>query len=261
MLRAVDTHVHLDFPEYDTDRAELIEDLESKEIGCITIATDNNSLAKIDQLTRQYPLVWGTIGLHPTEVGPTQLLNLDKLIAEFERLLEGNSKIVALGEIGLDYYHSRKHIGDQKVILGELLNFASQKNLPVIFHCRNADGDLLTILKRYPGVKGVVHCFSGTTKLAQEYLDLGLYLSFTGMLTYKNNDQLRETSKTVPIDQLFLETDGPFLSPQSRRGQRNTPESILEIASLHAQLRGVSVDEILEKTTENAVDFFGLKAG
>jgi TatD DNase family protein len=260
-MRALDSHVHLDFPDYDSDRPELIKDLESKQIGCITIATDQASWPKVDELSKSNPLVWGAIGLHPTEIGPESLIGLDRTIKEFERMLGNNPKLVALGEIGLDYFHSQDHIGDQKVVLNEFLNFAGGKDLPVIFHCRNAYGDLLTILKRYPKIRGVIHCYSGSAEQAKEYLGLGLYLSFTGMLTYKKNDYLRQTSQLVPLDRLLLETDAPFLSPEPRRGQRNAPESVMEIASQHAQLRGVSLEAILEATTNNAVRLFGLKEG
>lgn len=257
-MRAVDTHVHLDFPDYDADREQVIEDLASKDIGCITIATDEASLKKVDELSAKNKLVWGAIGLHPTEVGPEALLKLDETIKQFDDLLAGNQKIVALGEIGLDYFHSQEHIGDQKVVLSEFLNFATEKNLPVIFHCRNAYGDLLTVLKRYPKIRGVIHCYSGSAEQAKEYLDLGLHLSFTGMLTYKKNQELRQTSRLVPLDKLLLETDSPFLAPQSTRGQRNNPEAILEIAQIHTELRGISVEEVLEATTSNAVKLFGL---
>ncbi len=258
-MKAFDAHVHLDFPDYDNDRNALIAKLKTEQIGCLTIATDEKSLSKVDLLSRDNELVWGAVGIHPTEVGPAVLLGINDLLEKFNQLLTDNPKIIALGEIGLDYFHSQEHIGDQKVVLAELLNFARAKDLPVIFHCRNAYGDLLTILKHYPGLQGVVHCYSGTAEQAKEYLELGFYLSFTGMLTYPKNEQLRQTSLLVPLDKLLLETDAPFLSPQSSRGQRNDPFGILEIAKLHAELREVSTEEILAATTSNAERLFGLR--
>ncbi|MEX0594750.1 MAG: TatD family hydrolase [Patescibacteria group bacterium] len=257
-MRALDSHAHLDFPHYDSDRDQLIAQLKTEGIGVITVATDKKSLEKVDQLSRDNELIWGAVGIHPTEVGPKVVLSINEIIAKLTALREGNPKIVALGEIGLDYFHSQEHVGDQKVVLAELLNYAKDQDLPVIFHCRNAYGDLLTILKHYQGLRGVIHCFSGTIGQAKEYLDLGMYLSFTAMLTYKANDGLRETSQIVPLDRLLLETDAPFLSPQSRRGERNDPRAIIEIAQLHADLRQISVEQVLATTTANATKLFGL---
>lgn len=258
MLRAIDTHAHLDFPEYDPDRSALMKSLDDEGIGVITISTNEASWSKVDKLSRDNPSIWGAIGLHPCEIGPETLINLNGLMNGINELVEGNDKLVAIGEIGLDYYHSTEHVGDQKVIFSELLRYSLEKKIPVILHCRNAYGDMLTILRRYPGLKGVVHCYSGSLRQAKEYLDLGLHISFTGMLTYKSNSELREISKIVPMDRLLLETDAPFLSPQSSRGQRNTPKGILEIAQMHSEIRGVPLDEILRETTNNAKQLFGL---
>lgn len=260
-MRAVDTHAHLDFSDFDHDREALLSELANAGIGVINIATDKDSLEKVDQLSRDNPLVWGAVGIHPTEVGPKSVLAIENIINHFSQLRAANSKIIALGEIGLDYFHSQEHVGDQKVVLQELLNYAKTDNLPVVFHCRNAYGDLLTILQRYPGLRGVIHCFSGNAEQAKGFLDLGLYLSFTAMLTYKANDALREIARDVPLEKLLLETDAPFLSPQSKRGERNDPRAILEIAELHSQLRNVSTEEILRQTTANATALFGLREG
>ncbi len=259
-MRALDSHAHLDFSDFDSDREQVIADLAAAQIGVINIATDQASLEKVDRLSRDNALIWGTVGIHPTEVGPETVVNLNELLKTFSILREANPKTVALGEIGLDYFHSQEHIGDQKVVLQELLNYAQQCDLPVIFHCRNAYGDLLTILQRYQGLRGVIHCFSGTAEQAKGFLDLGLHLSFTAMLTYKANDALREIARTVPLDKLLLETDAPFLAPQSKRGERNDPRAILEIAELHGQLRNILAEEILRQTTANAIALFGLKA-
>ncbi|MEX1051911.1 MAG: TatD family hydrolase [Patescibacteria group bacterium] len=258
-MRALDSHAHLDFPDFDKDREALIAELAEAEIGVINIATDKASLARVDQLSRDNPLIWGAVGIHPTEVGPKAVVSINEIIGKLAALREGNPKIVALGEIGLDYFHSQEHVGDQKVVLGELLNYAREHDSPVIFHCRDAYGDLLTILARYPGLRGVVHCFSGNAEQAAAFLDFGLHLSFTAMLTYKANDSLREIARDVPLEKLLLETDAPFLAPQSRRGERNDPRTILEIAQLHGELRNVSTEEILRQTTANAIKLFGLK--
>ncbi len=259
-MRALDSHAHLDFSNFDADRNTLVAELAKERIGVINIATDKESLGKVDQLSRDNPLIWGAVGIHPTEVGPKAVLNISEIINKLTELRANNPKIVAIGEIGLDYFHSQEHIGDQKVVLQELLNYAKAEDLPVIFHCRNAYGDLLTILQRYSGLRGVIHCFNGNAEQAKGFLDAGLHLSFTAMLTYKANEGLRVVARDVPLEKLLLETDAPFLAPQSRRGERNDPRAILEIAELHGQLRGISTEEILEQTTANAVKLFGLEA-
>lgn len=260
-MKAIDTHAHLDFSAYDKDREEIIGKLDTQEIGIINIATDEASLVQVDKLSNDNKLIWGAVGLHPTEVNSNTLINLDSFMNKLEKLFDSNPKLVAIGEIGLDYFHSIKHVSEQKVILAEQLKYAQQKNIPVIFHCRDAYGDLLTILKHYPKLRGVVHCYSGTTEQVKKYLELGFHISFTGMITYKKNDELRETSLSVPIDKLLLETDSPFLSPQSKRGDRNDPTAIMEIAQQHAELRNISLEEVLRETTDTAIKLFGLKNG
>ena len=257
-MKAIDTHVHLNFSAFDKDRQAVIDQLEAEDIGVINIATDEESLEAVNKLSAENKLIWGAVGLHPTEAGPQALMALAGLIKKLDGLLKDNPKIVAIGEIGLDYFHSKEQVGDQKVILAEQLNYALKNDIPVIFHCRDAYGDLLTILGHYPKIRGVIHCYSGTREQVKEYLKMGFYISFTGMLTYNGNDALRETSLEVPLDKLLLETDSPFLSPQSSRGKRNDPMGIIEIAAQHAELRKLSVEQILKDTTGNAARLFGL---
>ena len=258
-MKAIDTHAHLDFSAYDQDRGDVIKKLEVQGIGVINIATDEASLEAVDLLSKDNKLIWGAVGIHPTEVNPKTLVNLSDFIEKLEKLQNNNPKLVAIGEIGLDYFHSKAHVSNQKAVLTELLNYAKKSDIPVIFHCRDAYGDLLTILKHYPKLRGVIHCYSGTIEQVREYLDMGFYISFTGMLTYKNNNALRETSLEVPMDKLLLETDSPFLAPQTNRGNRNDPMAIIEIAQQHADLRNMPVDDVLKETTNNAVGLFGLR--
>lgn len=259
-MQAVDTHAHLDFPEFEADLSQVLQDLAVKEIGVITIATDYDSLTKVEQLTKNTN-VWGSAGLHPGEINATTLTELPKVLENWTKRLEDNPKLVALGEIGLDYFrhHPQGSASIQQAVLRQLLSFALERQLPVIIHCRQAYGDMLTILSDYPKLRGVIHCYNGTTEQAQAFLELGFHLSFTGMLTYPANEALRQTASAVPLERLLLETDAPFLSVQSKRGQRNDPSAILEIAALHAELKGQPIEEILANTTKNAVDLFGLR--
>lgn len=261
MLRAIDTHAHLDFPAFDADRDQLVAELEKERIGVINIATSVESNNHVDKLTKKHRYIWGALGIHPTDITPEIVLNLPSILDHFSQLLAANNKLIALGEIGLDYHHQTNSQGAerQKVVLRELLTFAQEKNLPIIVHCRKAYGDMATILSDYPGVRGAIHCFSGSITDAEAFLKIGYSISLAGMLTYPANEDLRQASLTIPLDRLLLETDSPFLAPQSARGERNDPRAILEIADVHARLRGVERDVILSQTLENAENLFGIE--
>lgn len=262
-MRAIDTHAHLEFPQYNHDRDELIAELAKQEIGVITIATSQDSNNETDRLTKRHPLVWGTLGIHPTDITSKILTDMPIVLDRFSEQFSANSKLVAIGEIGLDYFHEtdQTNIQQQKTVLKEFLQFALEKNLPVVIHCRDAYGDMITILSDYPGIRGVIHCYNGNREQLEKFLALGLHISYTGMLTYPVNDMLRTDSLLVPIEKLLLETDAPFLSPHTKRGSRNDPRAILEIAATHGELRSIDVGRILSVTTENAVRLFDLETG
>lgn len=258
-MRAVDTHAHLDFPDFDADRAAVIDQLATAGIGVINIATDVESNQRVVELTKN-KLIWGALGLHPHEVRPETAVQLPRLIKDWTKLMSSNKKLVAIGEVGLDYTRTAlEAVASQKAALRGFLTFALEIKKPVIFHCRNAYGDLSVMLADYPGLTGVVHCFSGDQRSAKRFLQLGLYLSFTANVTYPNNSELREVMKAVPLDRILLETDSPFLPAQDERGQRNTPQTILKTAELIAGLRGVTREEILNQTLANTKHLFGLR--
>lgn len=260
-MKAIDTHTHLDFPQFDADRTTLIAELAEEEVGVINIATDFDSNQEVVDLARDNDLVWATVGIHPTEVDSDTLAGLAEQLERLKILAETNSKVVAVGEVGLDYYReeSKKQAETQKAVLRQFLTLASEINLPVVFHCREAYGDLLTMLADYPGTRGVMHCFTGSAKEAKSFLDLGLFISFTATVTYPANDTQRETIADVPLEKMFLETDCPFLVPPERRGQRNDPRTIFEVARIIAQVKKIDETEVLRQTTLNAIEFFGLK--
>lgn len=257
-MRAIDTHVHLDF--YSKDQAALIAALTAADIGVLTIATSLESNAEVDQLSIKHPLVWGALGLHPTEIGPQTLTAVPGLLEEWQRLRVKNPKIVALGEVGLDYFRPESAINaaTQKAVLRQFLTFALEKKWPVIFHCREAYGDLVTMLADYPGLRGVIHCFSGSQSQAEQFLALGLHLSFTAMITYPKNAELLNIVRQTPSNRLLLETDSPFLPPQHLRGQQNDPRQVLTVAAAVAESRNEPVENILEQTTATATKLFGL---
>ncbi|KKU44354.1 MAG: TatD-related deoxyribonuclease [Berkelbacteria bacterium GW2011_GWA2_46_7] len=259
-MRAVDTHAHLDFSQFDADRADLIAKLAEEKVGVINIATDFESNQKVVDLATKNNLIWAVVGLHPTEISSDTLANLAPQLERLKTLAQANPKVVAIGEVGLDYYRedSKNQAETQKAVLRQFLTLAIELNLPVVFHCRDAYGDLLTILADYPGTRGVVHCFTGNIDEAKRFLDLGLFISFTATITYPANDSQRQAVSAVPSEKILLETDCPFLVPASRRGQRNDPLTIFEIAQTIAEMKKIDQAEVLKLTTDNAVRLFGL---
>ncbi len=260
-MRLIDTHAHLDFPEYNADRTALIANLKKLEIGVVNISTSLESIPEVVKLATENELIWGMIGIHPTDITSDILLKLPELIKSWEKIFEENHKIVGIGEIGLDYFHDRstEAANRQKAALRQFLTFSQEKNLPVSFHCRDAYGDLITILRDYDGLRGVIHCFSGSVSNAEAFIEAGMMISFTGMITYPKNEELRAVVEKIPLEKIMLETDSPFLSPQDNRGNRNDPRSVENIASLVAQLKHVSVEEAGKQTTMNAINFFNHK--
>ena len=259
-MKAIDTHAHLDFPQFDSDRIELITQLAEEQIGVINIATDFASNQKVVDLANDNELIWAVVGLHPTEIDSDSLANLAPQLERLKTLATSSQKVVAIGEVGLDYYHeeSKQQAETQKAVLRQFLTLAGELDLPVVFHCRDAYGDLQTILADYPGTRGVVHCFTGISEEAQRFLDLGLFISFTATITYPANESQRQAVAEVPLEKIFLETDCPFLVPQARRGQRNDPRTILEVARQIAEIKELDETEVLNQTTANATKFFRL---
>lgn len=261
-MRAVDTHAHLDFPQFDDDRSELIERLQAEDVAIINIATDLESIEKVVKLANDFPNIYAAIGLHPTDVDSNTLLQVPDLLDQLKHLISTNSKIVAIGEVGLDYFHdsSKATAEIQKTALRQFLTLAQELDVPVVFHCRDAYGDLLTILKDYEGLRGVIHCFAGSLEQAEKFIEIGMHISFTAIVTYPKNDALLRLIAQIPLEKILLETDCPFLSPQTRRGQRNDPMSIFDVARAIAAGRGVEDDVVLTATTKNAQSLFGLKS-
>lgn len=261
-MRAIDTHSHLNFDAFDEDRAEIISELNSEKIGTIVIATDFPSNDAVAKLATDNEYIWAALGLHPQEMTAEALIALPETIDGWRGLFERNSKLVAVGEVGLDYYRlndeGASSADQQKAGLRQLLAFAEEVSRPVIFHCRDAYGDLLTIIKEYSKIRGVVHCFSGTSDQARQFLEAGLLLSITANITYPKNAELAETVAHLPLEKLMIETDSPFLPPQSMRGKRNDPRQVIAVAEAIANLKNVPLETITHQTTSNAREFFRL---
>jgi TatD DNase family protein len=253
-MNLTDTHIHLHFPQYNADRDEVIQRAIQGGIRClVNIGTDLEDSKKAIAVAEQYPGVYAAVGYHPHETKTAHPGDL----AELEKLLT-HPKVVAIGEVGLDYFHDHSPRDVQQRLLGTFLDWYQKYRKPIIIHCRDAYEDLLRILKETSQApfRGVLHCFSSTAEIMKKFTDLGFYVAFGGALTYKKNDALREACARCPKDRLLLETDGPYLAPQSKRGKRNEPLYMIETAECAAELHGVSVETLADLTTVNARALF-----
>jgi len=248
----VDTHCHLDFPEYDQDRDQVIS--RAKEQGIEYIIDIGSSLQgsrRALELAQKYESIYATVGIHPHEA--------DTFTPETEkeiRSLAKNEKVVAIGEIGLDYFKNFSKPQNQLPLFAQMLKIAKDSNLPIVIHTREAQSDTLKILKEVMPIRAVVHCFSGDSNFLKECLNLGFLISFTCNVTYKKAQNLREIIKITPLDKLLLETDAPYLSPEGFRGKRNEPVQVRLLAEFVADIKGIKLEEVAKVTTENARSLF-----
>lgn len=217
----------------------------------ICIAWDYNSSLKAIELSDEFESVYATIGCHPDECSSYNELEMENL------LKQNHKKVVAVGEIGLDYFHNKENKEEQKRVFISQISLANKYKLPIVIHCRDAFGDTLEILKQHKSEYGtVMHCYSGSLEFANELLKLGVKISFTGTVTYKNAVNLHEVAKNIPLDSFFFETDCPYLTPVPYRGKRNEPKYVVEVAKFVAELRGIPAEELIKITDNNAKKFF-----
>ena len=251
----IDTHTHLDDARYNDDRDAMIA--RAREAGVeafVTIGCDLATSQAAVALATQHNFVYASIGVHPHEVKHIS----EGWYDEFRRLVK-NKKVVAYGEIGLDYHYNHSSPKEQRERFREQIQLARELNLPIIIHTREAQDDTMTILKEEKAseIGGVFHCFSGDAWLAKDALDLGFYLSFSGILTFQNATMLRDIAKHTPLDRVLIETDCPYLTPVPHRGKRNEPAYVAhvaqQLAAIHPEL---SLEQIERRTTENAKRLF-----
>jgi len=252
----IDTHCHLDFPDFDKDREAVIG--KAKGAGIVKVVNVASSLEgcrKTLELAKEFDFISGTAGVHPHYADSVD----DKLVRSLFEMAQ-HKKTVAIGEVGLDYYRNISSRENQKAAFLKFINLSKELDLPLIVHSRDALGDVLDILKAQLKGKGrgVVHCFSGSAEDINKILNLGFYISFTCNLTFKNAGALREIAKLVPLEQLLLETDAPFLAPQVFRGKRNEPSYITHLLEALSQIKGLPKEKIAETTTHNADKLFKL---
>ncbi len=250
----IDTHCHLDFPDFDGDRDAVIRRAQDAQVNyCINVGATLESSAAACVLADNYPQIFATVGLHPHDADTFDVAAEKKL-----KELAGAKKVVAIGEAGLDYYRNLSAKENQKQAFIKQITLAKELDLPLVIHCRQAEEDTLQILKSAMPLRGVVHCFSGDRNFLGACLDLGLFISYTCNITYKKAVDLREMVGLTPLERLMLETDAPYLSPEGFRGQRNEPAQIKLLAQEISRIKGVGFEEIAQATTQNAKGFFKL---
>lgn len=257
-MKLFDTHAHCDDErfekEYEGGTDGLIRDCLNDCISnIVNIGTNLDNSKRSIELAEKFDEVYAAVGIHPTD---TNLYDdVDYVICELEKMLK-HPKVVALGEIGLDYHWKNVPREKQIIFFRKQMELASKLNVPVVIHDREAHGDCLDIIKEFPNIKGIFHCFSGSPEMAKELVRLGWYISFAGAITYKNAIQPKESCGVVPDDRLLIETDAPYLTPVPHRGKLNRSSYVYFTACEVANQRGTTVEEIAKITTENAKRVF-----
>ena len=250
-----DTHAHYDDEQFDADREPLLELLPDAGVTYVlNPGCDVESSEKAVRMAEKYPHVYAAVGLHPENCGGCTDEDFSAI-----RMLCENQKVVAIGEIGLDYYWEENPPAEfQREVFRRQLELALELDLPVIIHDREAHGDCLAIVEEYPGLRGVFHCFSGSPEMAKVLLKKGWYLGFDGPITYKNSKKAPEVAALCPMDRILIETDSPYLSPGPNRGKRNDSRNLPWIAAKIAEIKGCTTDEVAAAALQNGRKLFGI---
>lgn len=251
-----DTHAHLDDDRFDEDRKQVLEQCKADGVELILNAGSNvNTSLKSISLAKEYDFVYASVGVHPHDAKSMDDKTIDVL-----REMAANPKVKAIGEIGLDYHYDFSPRDVQKQRFMEQIDLAKQLRLPIIVHDRESHGDIMEIFKKMnvKGMGGVLHSFSGSVEMARECLKLDFYLSISGPITFKNAVKTVEVVKEIPLDMLLIETDSPYLTPVPYRGQRNYPGYVRYVAEKIAEIKGISFEEVAQKTLENGKLLFGI---
>jgi len=253
----IDSHAHIDDERFNEDREELIEAIRMNDIELfINVGADLGSSLKSVKLAEEYDFIYAAVGVHPHEAETMDEHTLDVL-----RTFAIRDKVVAIGEIGLDYYYDNSPRDIQKERFKEQIGLAKELDLPIIVHSRDAAGDTMDIIKEAQdgSLRGVIHCYSYSVEQAREYTDLGFYISLGGPVTFKNAKVPKEVAKAVDINRLLIETDSPYLTPVPYRGKRNNPIYVKHVGEKIAELRDMPLEELARITSKNTKDLFGIK--
>ncbi|MBQ4559859.1 MAG: TatD family hydrolase [Tyzzerella sp.] len=250
-----ESHAHYDSHQFDEDREVLLGSMQENGVGTVVnICADWDSVTEVVEMVQNYPFMYSAVGLHPDEVG-----DLDEERFEFLKTQCQKEKVVAVGEIGLDYYWDNESHDLQKKWFVRQLELARELSLPVIIHSRDAAEDTLQIMKEHAqGLRGVIHCFSYSKELAEEYVKMGFYIGIGGVVTFKNGKKLKEVAEVVPLERILLETDCPYLAPEPYRGKRNSSIYIPHIAQAIADIKGCTCEEVVAQTEANGKELFNI---
>ena len=254
----IDSHAHIQGKEYAGEVEAVIARAREAGVGKIIAvggAGDISSNTEAIALARTFPDIYATVGMHPhdaKDVGEDELQKLKELTS--------HPKVIAVGETGLDYYYDHSPREVQRRVFAEFIHLARETGLPIVVHERDAANDAAQLLRGEGEgkIRGVIHCFTGNYEAACAYLDLGFYISFTGIITFKNADPLREVVRKLPLEKMFVETDSPYLTPMPYRGRRNEPAYVRYVAETVARIKGLSLEEVARVTTQNVQELFGV---
>ena len=251
-----DTHAHYDDSQFDADREEILNNLKDNKVSyVVTVGTNVETSLKSIELAEKFENVYAACGIHPDSADTATDENIDKI-----RKMASHKKVVAIGEAGLDYYwedNPPKEV--QKEAFIKQIELANELDMPLIIHIRESVSDTVEVLKANPLKKGIIHCVSVSSEIAEIFIKMGLYISFAGTLTFKNAPKLVKTAEVVPLDRLLVETDCPYLSPVPYRGKRNMSARVIHTAQKLGEIRGLSLEEIAEITTNNAKRIYGIE--
>ncbi len=252
----IDSHAHIQGKEFTGEAADVIARAREAGVGKIIAvggAGDMSSNTEAVTLANAFPNIYATVGMHPHDAKDVGEEELQKL-----RELAANEKVVAVGETGLDYYYNHSPHDMQRRVFTQFIHMARETGLPIVVHERDAAQEAVELLRGESGgnLCGVIHCFTGNYDAARAYLDLGFYLSFTGIITFKNAEPLRDVVRRIPLERMLVETDSPYLTPVPHRGKRNEPAYVRLVAETVAKLKEISLDEVAAVTTRNVCDLF-----
>jgi TatD DNase family protein len=252
----IDSHAHLDMEQFDSDRDEVIQRALSADVGqVVTVGIDVSSSLKAISMADSYPAVFAAVGIHPHNADVVDRQDLKRIES-----ISAERKVVAIGEIGLDFYRNISSRNNQRKRFKQQLDIAMRCNLPVVVHAREAHLEVLEILSSFDkeGSRGVIHCFSGDIDLAEAFIEMGYFISIPGTVTFTNASIMHEVVAGIPLETMLLETDSPFLSPIPYRGRRNEPSRVVHTAQKVADIRGITLEEVATRTSENSRQLFGL---
>lgn len=252
-----DTHSHYDDRAFDEDREELLQSFSGKGIGnVVTVGADIKTSKAALQLAEQYDFIYAAVGVHPSDTGDLTEADLAWL-----KEVSSQEKVVAIGEIGLDYHWPEPEREIQKKWFAAQMRLAREVNLPVIYHSREAAEDTMQMIRKEKSweLGGVIHCYSYSREIAREYVDMGFYIGVGGVVTFKNGRKLKETVEDIPLERIVLETDCPYLSPEPNRGKRNDSTNLIYVVREIAKIKGISEEEVIEVTENNAKKMYRIK--